>query len=54
VQHGDVAAHVRRLQALQLVLALQLEQKVDRMRVVTERRSRQPALVLQRIQVLSC
>ena len=53
VQHGDVAAHLRRLQALQLLLALQLEQQVDGVRVVTERGSRQPALVLQRVQVLS-
>jgi len=52
VQHGDVAAHVRGLQRFQVLLAVQLEQQIDGARVVIERRSRQPALVLQRIEIL--
>jgi hypothetical protein len=36
------------------VLAVQLEQEVDSVRVVAQRRSGQPALVLERVEVLGC
>jgi hypothetical protein len=50
MKHGDEAAHLRGLQAFQVVMKIQ--QRVNGMRVVAQRRAGQAPLVLKRVEVV--
>jgi len=51
MQHPDEAPHLRSVERIQISLVQQKEQQVESVRVVSQRRWRKPALMLQRIKV---
>jgi hypothetical protein len=53
VQHGDVAAHLGRPERLERLVSGETEQHVEGAAVVGKRRRREPALVLQSVEVLA-